>query len=34
MKHLKYKLYLFPDTSKTLAQLGQLRDGKVKQLRF
>jgi DNA invertase Pin-like site-specific DNA recombinase len=33
-KHRDWKLYLFPDTPKTLAQFKQLRDGKVKQLRF
>lgn len=33
-KHRTWKLYLFPDTTKTLAQFRQLRDGMVKQLRF
>ena len=33
-KHRIWKRYLFPDTPKTLAQLSQLRDGKVQQLRF
>ncbi|HLJ93786.1 MAG TPA: recombinase family protein [Gemmataceae bacterium] len=33
-KHRAWKLYLFPDNPKTLAQFKQLQDGKVKQLRF
>lgn len=33
-KHRQWKLYLFPDTPKTLVQFKELRDGKVKQLRF
>ena len=33
-KHRTWKLYLFPDTPKTLAQFRQLREGKVQQLRF
>jgi len=33
-KHRTWKLYLFPDTPKTLTLFKQLRDGKVKQLRF
>jgi len=33
-KHRVWKLYLFPDTPKTLAQFRQLREGRVKQLRF
>jgi DNA invertase Pin-like site-specific DNA recombinase len=33
-KHRQWKLSLFPDTPQTLVQFRQLRDGKVKQLRF
>jgi DNA invertase Pin-like site-specific DNA recombinase len=33
-KHREKGLYLFPDTPKTLAQLRQLREGKVQQLSF
>ena len=33
-KHRTWKLYLFPDTPRTLAQFRQLRDGEVQQLRF
>jgi hypothetical protein len=33
-KHPTWKLYLFPDTTKTLGQFRQLRDGKLKQLRY
>ena len=29
-----HKVYLFPDTPKTLAQFKRLQDGSVQQLRF
>jgi len=33
-KDRTWRLYLFPDTARTLTLFRQLRDGKVKQLRF
>jgi DNA invertase Pin-like site-specific DNA recombinase len=33
-QHRVWRLYLFPDSPETLTQFRQLRDGKIKQLRF